>query len=206
MTKVYKGEETREKILLEAINLFSTHGFDQVSLKMIGDVIGVSQSAVAQHFGTKRNIIFRVRSIVSASNRQYVDQNINTYDKAANQLTDYCLSNLEWGFKNRKLAQIIVLTYYFSFMDKEFQKAQALAVKAATDRVENYVISYFRESGIENLKKTREVADAIHQYAFGLFVREIASQSKMPPSKVIRPQIQNVVIGILKNSTSLSIK
>lgn len=200
MTKAYKGEETREKILLEAINLFSTNGFDQVSLKMIGDKIGISQSAVAQHFGTKRNIIFRVRDIVSKSNRSYVDESINAYDKPAKQLLDYAFANLEWGFKNRKLAQIIVLTYYFSFMDKEFQKAQALAVSAATDRVEKYVISYFREAGLENFKKKRDVAHAIHQYVLGMFIREIATQSKMAPDKLLRAQIQSVIDGILKNS------
>lgn len=200
MTKAYKGEETREKILLEAINLFSTSGFDQVSLKMIGDNIGISQSAVAQHFGTKRNIIFRVRDIVSKSNRGFVDESINAYDKPAKQLVDYGFANLEWGFKNRKLAQIIVLTYYFSFMDKEFQTAQALAVTVATDRVEKYVISYFREAGLEDFKKTRDVANAIHQYVLGMFIREIASQSKMTAAKVLRAQIQSVIEGILKGT------
>lgn len=198
MTKAYKGEETREKILSEAINLFSTQGFDQVSLKMIGDNIGISQSAVAQHFGTKRNIIFRVREVVTRSNQGFVDSKINPYDKAAKQLTDYGFANLEWGFKNRKLAQIIVLTYYFSFMDKEFQDAQTNAVKLATDRVEKYVLSYFREKSIEDFKKTREIANSIHQYVLGLFVREIASQSKMPPPKILRSNIQFTIEAILK--------
>lgn len=69
----------------------------------------------------------------------------------------------------------------------------------ATDRVEKYVFSYFREVGLEDFKKTREVANAIHQYVLGMFVREIASQSKMPPAKVLRGQIQSVIEGILKN-------
>lgn len=202
MTKAYKGEETREKILLEAIDLFSTQGFDQVSLKMIGDNIGISQSAVAQHFGSKRNIIFRVREVVTRSNQGFVDSKINAYDSADKQLVDYGFANLDWGFKNRKLAQIIVLTYYFSFMDKEFQKAQSNAVKIATDRVEKYVISYFREHSVKDLKTTREVANSIHQYVLGLFIRELAWQHKMPAAKILRLQIQTTIDAILKQAIS----
>ncbi len=200
VTKAYKGEETREKILLEAIDLFSSKGFDQVSLKMIGDNIGISQSAVAQHFGSKRNIIFRVREVVTRSNQTYVDSKISAYDKSQKQLVDYAFANIEWGFKNRKLAQIIVLTYYFAFMDEDFQTAQANAVKMATDRVEKYVISYFREHGIENLSQTREIANRLHQYLLGHFIREISYQSRMPNAKTLRLHLEETVSVLLKTS------
>lgn len=197
MAKQYKGEQTREKILMTAIELFGENGFDQVSLKMIGDEVGISQAAVAQHFGNKRNIIFRVREIVSKSNQSFVDAKIQPYDKPVQQLTDYCFANLEWGFKNRRLSQIIVLTYYFSFMDKEFQQAQVRTVQIATDRVEKYVISHFREDKKGKLSETREIANQIHQYVLGLFVREIAWQTKMPPAKELQRQIRSAVEKLL---------
>ena len=175
MDKIYKGEKTREKIVLAAIDLFGEQGFDHVSLKMIGDKIGISQSAVAQHFGSKRNIILRVRELVTKSNQLFVDSKVRPFDKPTRQIIDYCVANLEWGFKNRKLAQIIILTYYFAMVDEEFQIAQKRSVQIAVERLERHVISFSREEKTLKPSQTYHVANLIHQYLIGTFTREIAT-------------------------------
>jgi AcrR family transcriptional regulator len=198
MNKVYKGEQTREKILTAAVELFGDKGFDQVSLKMIGDEVGISQAAVAQHFGTKRNIIFRVRELVTKSNQGYVDAAIRPFDTPTKQLIDYAIANLEWGFKNRKLAQIIVLTYYFAMIDQEFQEAQKKSVQIATERVEKYVISCFREDKFLKRAQTFQVATVIHQYVFGAFVRELAAHAQRREAKDLVKNFEETIPVLLR--------
>jgi AcrR family transcriptional regulator len=198
MTKVYKGEQTREKILTAAIELFGEHGFDQVSLQMIGVQVGISQAAVAQHFGNKRNIIMRVRELVTKSNQTYVDSKVRPFDKPSKQLTDYCIANLEWGFKNKQLAQMIVLTYYFAMVDKEFQEAQKKSVQMAVERVERYVISCHREDKVIKKSQTLDIAYIIHQYLLGTFVRELACFNKKTDAKDLEKHFEDTIPVLLR--------
>lgn len=199
MTKIYKGEQTREKILQAAIELFGKSGFDQVSLQMIGEEVGISQAAVAQHFGNKRNIIFRVREVVTKSNQSFVDSKVSPYDPPTKQILDYCLANMEWGFKHRAMAQIIVLTYYFAMIDSEFREVQKRSVEIAGERIEKYVISCARED--QNIKKTEtlQIAHSIHQFLFGNFVRELAIHQTRKESKGLIKNFEEVIPLLLKN-------
>lgn len=198
MSKVYKGEQTREKILLAAIELFGKNGFDQVSLQMIGDHVGVSQAAVAQHFGTKRNIIYRVRELVTKSNQTFVDAQVRPFDKPSDQLIDYCIANLDWGFKNPDLAQIIVLTYYFAMNDTEFKEVQKNSVRIATERVERYVISCAREDKTLKPQETFRTATAIHQYLLGTFIRELAANKSKKEAKDLEKTFREMIPLLLR--------
>lgn len=200
MTKIYKGEQTRERILLAAVELFGKKGFDQVSLQMIGEEVGISQAAVAQHFGNKRNIIYRVRDLVTRSNQTFVDSHVRPFDPPTKQLIDYCIANLEWGFKNPSLAQIIVLTYYFAMIDPEIREAQKNSVKIATERVEKYVISCAREEKQIKKSETFLVATAIHQFLFGTFVRELAIFKSKREAKDIDRIFHEMIPQLLKSS------
>ncbi len=197
MAKIYKGEQTREKIVAVAIDLFGKHGFDHVSLKMIGDQIGISQAAVSQHFGNKRNIIMRVRESVTKSNQLYVDSKVRPFDKPAQQIIDYCIANIDWGFKNRKLAQILVLTYYFSMVDEDFRLAQQRAVKIAVERIERHVIACSREDKTVKQTEIRAVADVIHQLILGTLMRELGTHRLRREVKDIEKSFSETIPLIL---------
>lgn len=48
-----KGEQTRERMIGEALRLGTIHGFGSISLADIADAVALSKSAVFKHFGAK---------------------------------------------------------------------------------------------------------------------------------------------------------
>ena len=47
---------TREKILSEALNLFSIKGYDPVSIRDIAAAVGIKESSIYNHFKNKQDI------------------------------------------------------------------------------------------------------------------------------------------------------
>lgn len=63
------GLTTKEKIIDEALKLFSVEGFDAVSIRAIADAVGIGNSALYKHFKSKREIF---NSIVEVLKAQYL--------------------------------------------------------------------------------------------------------------------------------------
>ena len=53
----FKFVGTKKKIFYEAIELFASHGFENVSIKDIAGAVGIRQSAVYNHFKSKQEIL-----------------------------------------------------------------------------------------------------------------------------------------------------
>ncbi len=55
--KTARARENRRKIFEAAINLFETHGFDQVTMDEIAKAAGVARSSVFNHYPSKMDIL-----------------------------------------------------------------------------------------------------------------------------------------------------
>ena len=47
---------TKEKIIYESLNLFSTKGFDAISVRDIANAVGIKASSLYNHFKSKHDI------------------------------------------------------------------------------------------------------------------------------------------------------
>lgn len=63
-----KQEDTRQKILAKALELFSVHGYDAVSVGQIAAAVGIKAPSLYNHFPSKRAIF---DAIVEATAAQY---------------------------------------------------------------------------------------------------------------------------------------
>lgn len=66
LTRAEQAEQTRARILDVATELFGTHGYDDTSLQLIADTIGLTKAAVYYHYRTKIEIL---RAIVEPARR-----------------------------------------------------------------------------------------------------------------------------------------
>ena len=63
-----KQEDTRKRILKEALDLFSTRGYDSVSVGDIAKAVGIKAPSLYNHFSSKRAIF---DAIVESTAAQY---------------------------------------------------------------------------------------------------------------------------------------
>ncbi|USD64021.1 TetR/AcrR family transcriptional regulator [Vibrio sp. SCSIO 43136] len=54
------AEETKQKILMAATEMFCVHGYERVSLRSISEQAGVSHSLIRHHFGSKEKIWYEI--------------------------------------------------------------------------------------------------------------------------------------------------
>lgn len=60
------GANTRERILLEALNLFSMKGFEPVTVRDIARAVGIKESSIYNHFINKQDIFDSIIQTYSA--------------------------------------------------------------------------------------------------------------------------------------------
>ena len=107
-----KKKNTKERILLESLKLFSTNGFEAVSIRTIAAMVGIGNSALYKHFASKQAIF---DAIVELSKERYLDQctNVVTSEiRGIEQLKGICLNMFryqtsdEWTVMFRKMLMI----------------------------------------------------------------------------------------------------
>jgi AcrR family transcriptional regulator len=52
--------KTREKIIYEALSLFSVHGYDAVTIREIASEVGIKESSIYNHFKNKQDILNKI--------------------------------------------------------------------------------------------------------------------------------------------------
>jgi AcrR family transcriptional regulator len=196
--KITKGQQTKIRIIESAMDLFAQNGFARTSIQNIADACGLSQSAVLQHFGTKENLLNEMRLSVSQSNHSWVDGQIKVTDDALTALTKHMFENINWAYHHRRQAQIIVLNYYFGCYDPNYLAINKNVVQVGTERILKYILAGQREGLFHSTGSTEQVAEMLHEYLLGAFVRSISSHwDKDPPTGTLA-RIQQLLTDVLK--------
>ncbi|MCJ8276910.1 MAG: TetR/AcrR family transcriptional regulator, partial [Bdellovibrionales bacterium] len=107
-----KGQATQLRIMQAALQLFSQRGFSNVTLQMIAENSNTSHPLILKHFGSKDELLMRVRQFVSASNHAWVDAKIKPDMSGKEALFTHCYENLRWAFEKPAEGKVILLTYY----------------------------------------------------------------------------------------------
>ena len=63
--------DTKEKIIYESLNLFSTKGFDAISVRDIAKAVGIKASSLYNHFKNKQDIFNTIIEISSEHVRKF---------------------------------------------------------------------------------------------------------------------------------------
>jgi TetR/AcrR family transcriptional regulator len=75
MKRIRNGERTRSGVITAAENLFSSHGFNGTSIRMLAEASGFSEGLILHHFRTKENLYRIVREAASAAYIQTLAKN-----------------------------------------------------------------------------------------------------------------------------------
>lgn len=81
---------TKEKIIYEALNLFSTKGFDSISVRDIAKAVGIKASSLYNHFKNKQDIFDTIIKKYS----EYTNKAFKNINNNANKIILNKLKNL----------------------------------------------------------------------------------------------------------------
>ena len=152
-----KQEDTRQKILAKALELFSVHGYDAVSVGQIAAAVGIKAPSLYNHFPSKRAIF---DAIVEATAAQYEadTDKIDIHVQNARQDIPVFTRITEDGLLE-KVRQI----FFYSLHNETISRFRRMMT-----------LEQFRSPELSALYSQRYVAQ-IQQYHEGLFRRMIAA-------------------------------
>lgn len=104
-----RTESPRDRILTEAVALFAAHGFDAVTMRQLGDAVGLDNSSLYRHFPSKAALVNAVLDHVTAQ----VFANVATLIDPAEPLTlsmleSICAKAGTYLFDNPSAARLLV--------------------------------------------------------------------------------------------------
>ncbi len=196
-----KGQQTKLRIMNGALTLFSKNGFNQVTLKEIAKETKTSHPLILKHFGSKEELLFAVRKLVTFSNYHWVDSKVKETMSGLEALHLHCYENINWGFHNPEKAKIILLTYYYSSLDGLNIEMGSGAMKAGIARMHKYILQSQREGLISADIKSQWLAEMIHEYCVGLFIKMLATEdtSKDRLPRRYKSQLVHVIDALIKS-------
>lgn len=181
-----KGQATQLRIIQSALQLFSQKGVANVTLQMIAENSNTSHPLILKHFGSKDELLLRVRHYVSMSNHTWVDSKIKPQMTARECLFTHCYENLRWAFEKPAEGKIILLTHYYNSLSTYQENASSVARKKGSSRILKYVLQADREGELKSKEKPELLAEMAQEFLIGLGVALLTSAQlhnrKIPPT------------------------
>lgn len=100
--------KTRDKILLAALDLFSERGYDEASIDLIAEAVGIKGPSIYAHYKGKEDIL---NSLIAMMEQRY-DENfgkIMNSDKIPESLDEFredCLRHIEFIMRDTQIKKI----------------------------------------------------------------------------------------------------
>ena len=136
-----KGKATKEKILEEAVELFYTYGFARASTRQLVGKVGMTSSAIYNHFSNKEEILFSI--IKSAGDKVLgrLNRAIEEYDDPEECLKQM-ISNMLYLFSEGGMRKEIAI-----FIDELYQLPEDL--RELCNRQHREIFKLFRDKIVE---------------------------------------------------------
>ena len=100
--------KTKDKILLAALDLFSERGYDEASIDMIAEAVGIKGPSIYTHYKGKEDIL---NSLIAMMEQRYDENFGNTFNlekipKSLDEFKEDCLRRIEFTMKDAQIKKV----------------------------------------------------------------------------------------------------
>lgn len=97
--------QQRERILGAAFDLFSQHGFDDVTMNEVAAAAGISRATVFNHFGSKQGLIDGLTGLVLLAYQQLLDECLAQESTPASAIVHELFEKMATGIEKQRTIQ-----------------------------------------------------------------------------------------------------
>lgn len=196
-SETHKGSTTKHKIAAAAIKLMARHGFADTSFQMIGDELGLSQSAVMYHFPSKDALMEELVRTIIQHNHSIVDSLFKLSDDAGQRLLKYCVGNVTWALRTRRQdAQILILLYYMAGHGKRFAEMFDQMMAGGRQRILAHLLAGQREGLFHFKFDPAALAELFQHSLFGAMLYAAAAPEGSVKESELEAKWKKVMIAL----------
>lgn len=176
-------EETAERILVAASEMFFKNGLEETTFAQIAKKVGVTQPLIYAHFKNKMDLLRGVCIRAVEQGQIFIGARVAQGATASDRFKSYIQSNLEFFNLEREHAHSISALYYFAGSSPMISELFNHIQNAAVDRMEKLLIQAQAE-GQFSKADVKKAIRAIHSMLVGDCYKIAYSQSKGEASRI----------------------
>jgi len=115
-----KGRNTKQRIIEESMRLFSSQGYDAVSIRSIAEAVGVGNSALYKHFRSKKEILNEI-TVFSIAYFQETGKKQMMKIRSLQDLQSACMTMFSFQTKDEWIVMFRKLLIVEQFRNPEMQ-------------------------------------------------------------------------------------
>lgn len=105
---IMKQIKTKDRILLAALDLFSEKGYDEASIDLIAEAVGIKGPSIYAHYKGKEDIL---DSLITMMEQKYDENfgnssNVDKIPKSLDEFKEDCLKSIEFTMKDPQIQKV----------------------------------------------------------------------------------------------------
>jgi AcrR family transcriptional regulator len=111
---IQKAGSPRARILDSAVELFAVHGFEAMTMRMLGDAVGLDNSSLYRHFASKAHLVNAVLDHVAGDFLDEIEQHLDLSRPATLDTLEAMAAAAGVHFFNRQAAARLMVHWVMS--------------------------------------------------------------------------------------------
>ncbi len=197
-----KQKRTKEKILEEAVNLFYEQGFTKASTRQLVGKVGMTSSAIYNHFSNKEEILFNIIKGAGENVLFTLHGAIEKYDDPVECLR-HMISGMLYLFSNGGMRKEIAI-----FVDELYQLPEELSKLCSRQHREIFKLFQGKIKEVEEMNKLNPINHSVA--AFGVLGAMLwvyhwfREDGKLPMETISEDLIKLLFNGLMKHQSAAS--
>jgi AcrR family transcriptional regulator len=189
---------TKQKILLTAIDLFNSNGFDKTTAALIAKKCEISQANVFYHYKNKNALFEATLDYIIATNKDVFEHYEHPEKEApTDRLIRLIEANIRWAYKFPEQAKIILMLFNFSTWDDKFMELASRTIDLSKDKVLRLIVEIDEIDKINSPLDHEKLAHIIQQYTNAVVFQLLAHKEKAKIKKVFKRDLRAFIYQLL---------
>lgn len=193
--KMRKGEATRRRILVEALQLYSEKGVQNTPFQEIADKIGITQAALYKYFNNRDELLKEAVLLAGEEGREFfkIDPKQEAKMSEKEKFFHHVKMNIEWAQNGKPTNVGFLSLHYFASQIKVIGEVHTEVMNLRVNRFKSYLQSLQKE---ENLKidNINSLAVSIHNMLLG----EMLEAYNHSGNETVKKRSERIFTNILR--------
>ena len=183
--------QLKEQLIQTGIDEIGKHGIEQLSLRTVAKVCGVTHGSPSRHFESKEGYLKVVLTQLSLFLNQEINENIDATDSARDQLTQLGLNFIIFAKTYPHFFEALFIKFPFKYMNVTQDTILLESDLPGFDKFKELVLKLRKEENFSN-------SEAESLFHFWSFITGLAVLTNSPIGQDLDPQsIQSTIEHML---------
>lgn len=166
--KLTKGEQTKKKILIEALQLYSEKGVQNTPFQEIADKVGITQAALYKYFANRDELLKEAVWLAGVIGREYfqIDPKIEAKMTEKEKFFHYIKVNIDWAQNSKPYNVGLLSLHYFATQIPAIGEVHKEVMNLRINKIKNLITNWLKEED-KKLENLNPLIVSVHNMLLG---------------------------------------